>query len=431
MKKTLKTLTPYVDTSVSQVSDDDLELINKFARAELKAEDVYTFKIRMCDGTEDRVSDEMSDDFLTEYAALVNTKSVPFLKDHCWSVDNQIGRVYKASVKTDENGVNYVEGWAYVPASDVELIEKIKTGVFKEVSVAFDGESVCSTCGEPMEKDYDGFGICKNGHKAGLDGCKSILTHCKDVFELSLVSVPCQPNAGIIKSLNISGEQPSPEEATLDTSKPTGGKKMKKGLLGLLKLKAFTKSAGEGDEQPTELVDVISDIEGAEEDLTDEDIQKLVEENAELKQKNQELQAKVDELQKKIEDAEAEAGKAAEEAEQAAVDTIVDAEVEKLMPLTPTVKENMLRDIDKKSLKLVDGKVEGLDEVMKSLTEKYAGLFGEKPATPKNSPDTLTVPTEPEKKNEGFRKGMTFTNKTSATPDNDAPRTVKKGFTFN
>lgn len=427
--KNAKHFTKSVDIAEDR-EDVDIDLINKFSKAELTPEEVYAFKIRMCDGLADRVDDEMTNDFLSEFATLVNEKSIPLLKDHCWSVECQLGRIYKAEVAEDEEGVSFVKGYAYVLASDTELVDKIKAGIFKEVSVAFDGEGVCSICGEPMEKDYDGRGYCKSGHRAGVDDCVTLLTHCKDVYELSFVSVPCQPKAAVIKKFNISEQAPERQASVpTDETKTTGGNKMKKGLLGLLKLKAVSKAAE--DEQPSELIDAIADIENADEDLTDEDIEKLVTENAELKQKNEELEAKVAELEKKIEDAEAEADAAAAEAEQAAVDTIVDAEIEKLCPINASIKEHMLRDIDKSALKLVDGQVEGLTEAIEALTKSYEGLYGKKASTVPESKDTLTPSTTKETKPEGFKKGMTFTNKTGATPSEQPKSAVKKGFTFN
>lgn len=409
--KNAKHFTKSVDIAEDR-DDVDIDLINKFSKAELTSEDVYTFKIRMCDGLADRVDDEMTDDFLFEFATIVNEKSIPLLKDHCWSVECQLGRVYKAEVAEDEEGVSFVKGYAYVLASDTELVDKIKAGIFKEVSVAFDGEGVCSICGEPMEKDYDGRGHCKNGHMAGVDSCVTLLAHCKDVYELSFVSVPCQPKAAVIKKFNLSGEALERQAGTTtDETETTGGKKMAdKTKMTRLQLKCYElkaklkakksacgdatdAKADEVDEQTTELVDILTDPERTAEEITDEDIEKLVNENVELRQKNDELEAKIAELEKKIEDAEADADAAAAEAEQAAIDTIADAEIDKLCPLTPTVKENMKRDLDKSALKLVDGQVEGLADAIEKISKKYEGLFGTVKPAGKVTKDAPTVST--------------------------------------
>lgn len=46
-----------------------------------------------------------------------------------------------------------------------------------------------------------------------------------------------------------------------------------------------------------------------------------------------------------------------------------------MKPLTPTVKENIMRDIDIDSMKMVDDKVEGLDEALGTIKSKYKGLY--------------------------------------------------------
>lgn len=45
----------------SEVSAEDLKLINSFATVKLKAEDVYTFKVACCDNDVDRTFEKFSD----------------------------------------------------------------------------------------------------------------------------------------------------------------------------------------------------------------------------------------------------------------------------------------------------------------------------------------------------------------------------------
>ena len=407
-------------------STPDIELINQFSKAELTAEDIYAFKIRMCDANPDRVNDTMTRTFLDEFAALVSAKSIPLLKDHNWSADSQLGRVYKAEVKTDEQGVDYVEGRAYVLASDTDTVEKIKSGVYKEVSVAFDSTSTCSICGRPMTKDYDGVGVCSGSHKAGAlyddQTCLSVLDHCTDVFELSIVAVPCQPQAAIIKKLNAndSAGQAGGEGAAVKIK--TGGNSMKKSFIALLKLKAMSKAAkaeDEQDNQVTELVDVLSDPEQADAEATPEDIEKIINENEELKQKVAELEAEVADLKQQVADAE-------EEKEQATIDAAVDEEVEKLYPVNATVKECMIRDIDKTGLTLEDGVVKGLDEALAPVIKKYEGLYGKTLSAITDSKDTFTNSTGKAGEAKPIKKGFNFSTKSSDTSKANA-----KGFTFN
>lgn len=407
---------------------DDILKINELGRTELTEDDLYIFNLRACDGLKDRVADRMSDTFLQQFADRINAKSIPLLKDHDWSADKQIGRVYKASVETDENGVKFVKATAYTLKSNTELVEKIEAGILKELSVSFDGLATCSICGEPMEKDWDGRGHCKNQHIAGETyedkQCESILTECTDVYEVSIVAVPCQPNASIIKKLNQSETAPERQASASEHNTPTnnGGTTMKKGLLALLKFGAKNKSAEQPDEQVTELIDILGNPDAADAEVTPEEIQALIEENEELKKKNAELEEEL----KACKEA---ADQQTAEAEAAAIDSVLDTEVEKLCPLTPTVKENMLRDIDRKELKLVDGKVEGLDAAIEAVSKKYEGLFGQ--TSKKKTNDAPTVSTTNEAKNETFKKGFNFTTKTKETPKDEANTSFKKGFSFN
>ena len=410
------------------ISADDILRINELGRTELTEDELYIFNLRACDGLTDRVADRMSDTFLQQFADRINAKSIPLLKDHDWSADKQIGRVYKASVETDENGIKFVKATAYTLKSNTELVEKIEAGILKELSVSFDGLATCSICGEPMEKDWDGRGHCKNQHIAGETyedkQCESILTECTDVFEVSIVAVPCQPNASIIKKLNQSETAPERQASASEDTTPTnnGGTTMKKGLLALLKFGAKNKSAEQPDEQVTELIDILGNPDAADAEVTPEEIQALIEENEELKRKNAELEEEL----KACKEA---ADQQTAEAEAAAIDSVLDTEVEKLCPLTPTVKENMLRDIDRKELKLVDGKVEGLDAAIEAVSKKYEGLFGQ--TSKKETKDAPTVSTTNEAKNETFKKGFNFTTKTKETPKEEGNNSFKKGFSFN
>ena len=406
----------HVDKSISA---DDILKINELGRTALTEDDLYVFNLRACDGSTDRVADRMSDTFLQQFADRINAKSIPLLKDHDWSADKQIGRVYKASVETDENGVKFVKATAYTLKSNTELVEKIEAGILKELSVSFDGLATCSICGEPMEKDWEGRGHCKNQHIAGETyedkQCESILTECTDVYEVSIVAVPCQPNASIIKKLNQSETAPERQASASEdnTSTNNGGTTMKKGLLALLKFGAKNKSAEQPDEQVTELIDILGNPDAAEAEVTPEEIQALVEENEELKKRNAELEEEL----KACKEAAAEQ---TAEAESAAINSVLDTEVDKLCPLTPTVKENMLRDIDRKELKLVDGKVDGLDAAIEAVSKKYEGLFGK--TSKKKTNDAPAVSNEkPEITNKGFSKGA-YRESTTPLTGNDKLR---------
>ena len=80
----------------TEVSPEDLALINQLARQELKAEEVYTFSVRLCDDQVDRDFERFSPQTLEELAGLFVGKSGIF--DHQWSARGQSARIYKTEV---------------------------------------------------------------------------------------------------------------------------------------------------------------------------------------------------------------------------------------------------------------------------------------------------------------------------------------------
>ena len=362
------------DTAVADTygrpSEDELVKINAISKSQLTADDVFTFNIRLADTVEDRVHDQMTENFLIEFAELAVQKSLTGLKDHDWSVDNQWARVYDAEVVDDESGEKFIKAKAFTLQTNADIIEKIKTGIISEVSTSFESEQHCSICGEPMKKGYDDIGRCPNGHIAGqeYDGvkCKCMLDKCIDAFEFSIVSVPCQPNARIIKGLN------GVPVAVKDTNK-TGGKAMtKKNYAAKRLLSILKKSQDQPDEEMNELLNTIS--EAGDEEMSLEDVDKLLQEIEALRARIAELEAEVKACKEKAE-ADAKA------AEDAAVDTVVETEIEKLMPQTEQVKKCMIRDIDRTALKFEDGKLTGLEEQLETVKKNYEGLFGKKEGT--------------------------------------------------
>ena len=99
----------------------------------------------------------------------------------------------------------------------------------------------------------------------------------------------------------------------------------------------------------------------ADADLSEDDIKALIAENTKLKEEVSALKAKVKE---------AEGGRTMDK-----IESIVSKAVEEMKPLTPTVKDNIMRDIDLNGLKLEDGQIPGLDDVFAGIKEKYKGLI--------------------------------------------------------
>ena len=173
-----------------------LEAINAQAKAELTAEQVYVFSVRLCDDQIDRDGERFATEALPELAKLFVGKTG--IVDHKWSTSGQVARIFETQVVC-EDGVSYIKAWAYIRrgGNAEEVIADIEAGIKKEISVGCAmGRAACSICGS----DY---GTC--GHQKGeyYDGmlCCVILKEPMDAYEFSFVAVPAQREAGVIKGL--------------------------------------------------------------------------------------------------------------------------------------------------------------------------------------------------------------------------------------
>ena len=173
-----------------------LEAINAQAKAQLTAEQVYVFSLRLCDDQVDRDHERFDTAALGTLAKLFIGKTG--IVDHRWSADKQIARIFETQV-VKEGGVSYIKAWAYIRrgGSNDEIIADIEAGIKKEVSVGCArGMAVCSVCGSE-------YGTC--GHLKGesYDGqiCCAILKEPMDAYEFSFVAVPAQAAAGVLKGM--------------------------------------------------------------------------------------------------------------------------------------------------------------------------------------------------------------------------------------
>ena len=190
----IKKETRAVSSGVPTVAQ--LEMINAQAKAQLQAEQLYVFSLRLCDDQIDRDMERFDTAALPMLAKLFIGKTG--IIDHCWSSDNQVARIFQTQV-VQEEGASYIKAWAYIRRGSHtdEIIADIEAGIKKEVSVGCAmGRSVCSVCGS----DY---GSC--GHQKGeyYDGqlCCAVLKEPMDAYEFSFVAVPAQRDAGVLKGL--------------------------------------------------------------------------------------------------------------------------------------------------------------------------------------------------------------------------------------
>ena len=173
-----------------------LEAINGQAKANLTAEQVYVFSLRLCDDRIDRDFERFDTEALPALAKLFIGKTG--ITDHKWSADAQVARIFATEVVTDE-GVSYIKAWAYIRRGGHadEIIADIEAGIKKEISVGCAmGRAVCSVCGAE-------YGTCGHIKGESYDGavCCAILKEPMDAYEFSFVAVPAQRDAGVLKAL--------------------------------------------------------------------------------------------------------------------------------------------------------------------------------------------------------------------------------------
>ena len=171
-----------------------LEAINAQTKAEMTAEQVYVFSLRLCDDQVDRDWERFDTAALPVLAKMFIGKTG--IVDHRWSSESQVARIFAAEVVREED-VSYIKAWAYIRRGGHadEIIADIEAGIKKEISVGCSmGFSKCSICGGE-------YGMC--GHQKGesYDGqvCCAILQEPMDAYEFSFVAVPAQRSAGVIK----------------------------------------------------------------------------------------------------------------------------------------------------------------------------------------------------------------------------------------
>ncbi|MCL2509397.1 MAG: hypothetical protein FWF05_09495 [Oscillospiraceae bacterium] len=233
-------------------SDADMELINRFSRKALTADEVYTFSVVLCDNEIDRDLERFSADALKSLAGMFVGKTGIF--DHNMKSGSQTARLFKAELLTDPKKKTsagepyaYVKAMAYMPKTEknADLIVEIDAGIKKEVSIGCAVRKVtCSECGADQKK-----GSCEHVRGKAYGGrlCHSILSDPADAYEWSFVAVPAQPLAGVVKSFN--KEEKRMNEVLKSIKSEHGGNvTLKTGELAVLKkaIAALEKQAADG-----------------------------------------------------------------------------------------------------------------------------------------------------------------------------------------
>lgn len=203
-----------------KAEDEELAKINQYTVEPLDADGVFTFRAVMGDNREDdRNFMPFSGKALTELAGMYPGK--PVIKNHnARDVDGIVARVYDTELdvsdtEKNEDGESLTTLTAKCYMVDIPenagLIAEIKAGIKKEVSTGFSCSSlVCSICGKDAVTD-----VCKHFPGREYDGklCRFAIGGVNEVYELSFVTVPAQPRAGVTKSAE-EDETPDDTETT-------------------------------------------------------------------------------------------------------------------------------------------------------------------------------------------------------------------------
>jgi len=211
------------DVSIQEVTAEELRKINKIALEPLKSEEVFVFKMSMCDNeTDDRNYEPFNLRSLKDMEKLYIGKTV--IKDHSRRADNQVARVYDTELIYEDGKLTkagepfarlVAKCYMVKTASNADLITEIKAGIKKEVSTSCrPKKAVCSICGVDNMKNYCMHYWGKEYEKADgtKETCYFTLDGVKEAYEVSFVAVPAQPRAGTTK--NYGG---LPEEKPVET----------------------------------------------------------------------------------------------------------------------------------------------------------------------------------------------------------------------
>lgn len=190
----------------SDISENELAVINnRYALKSLSADEVFGFRLAVCDNQIDRDHERFSENSIEQLAKMFIGKTI--ISDHDPSAKNQCARIYDTAVETDGE-VTRLVAKCYTVRTEAtkDFITMLSAGIMKEVSVSCRLKSViCSICGQDNVKAY-----CEHigGRTYGDKQCHFILEDPEDAFEVSFVAVPAQKEAGVIKSY---GDKPFKE----------------------------------------------------------------------------------------------------------------------------------------------------------------------------------------------------------------------------
>lgn len=251
------------DEFMGKPSDADFELIKPFVSKDTTPDDLFVYKLILCDNEIDRDFEQFNHSCISDIASLFYGKVGVY--NHNWKSEDIHSRIYKAFPVMVSDSVNsvgepyeYVEAYAYTIKENTGLINEIKKGLKREVSIGIKGAtSICSVCGESH---------CEHirGKVYNNKLCYGIIPHAEDAFEFSFVAVNAQREAGVKKNYKLL----------------KGGFKMQEIKEAILKM------ANNSPSDADILLKAFEELTGSE----DEKLQALRSENEELKAKLKEFE---------------------------------------------------------------------------------------------------------------------------------------------
>jgi hypothetical protein len=189
---------------------DALNKINQYTRRPFSAEEVYTFRVALCDNEIDRDYERFTTEALSDLGKLFLGKTGIF--NHSMDASTQVARIYDTALETDQSrktmaGEPYCRlvAMAYLPRCDKnrDLMLEIDSGMKKEVSVGCSvGSMTCSICGTDLREKSCGH---QKGQLYNGKVCCAVLSNPQDAYEWSFVAVPAQREAGVTKGFKNSG----------------------------------------------------------------------------------------------------------------------------------------------------------------------------------------------------------------------------------
>ena len=208
----------------SSVSDSELAEINgKYALKSLSADEIFCFKMAICDNQVDRDHECFSDNAIATLAKLFVGKTI--ISDHTPSAKNQCARIYATNIESNGTVKRLIaKCYTVITESTKDFITMLSAGIMKEVSVSCRMKSaICSVCGINNVESY-----CRHvpGREYDNKRCHFILDDPEDAFEVSFVAVPAQKEAGVIKSYGGEPMRDTEESDNEDTDENEEKEKM-------------------------------------------------------------------------------------------------------------------------------------------------------------------------------------------------------------